>query len=87
MVETEDAVEFEHKGFKCTITQRPDLCYVYQVCGFRQADNVVWIPRIKFDKDLTMSQIKVAAIEMIEGTFEGVIEEYGNLFVWTGERK
>ena len=85
MIATEGIVEFEHDGFLCTITQRPDLCYVYQVHGFRQVDEKLWMPEIRFDKDLTIDQIKAAAIEMMDGTFTGKIEVYGDIHVWAGE--
>ena len=87
MIGTQEVTEFEHNGFTCTITQRPDLCYVYQVYGFRQADKKHWNPKTKFDKDLTIEQVQKAAIEMMDGTFEGVIEVYGNLHIWAGEKK
>ena len=85
MIEIEEAIKFEHNGFACTIIQRPDLCFVYQVHGFRESDEKDWIPKVKFDKDLSLKQIEKAAKEMMDGTFSGEIEVYGNLHVWCGE--
>ncbi|KKL87752.1 hypothetical protein LCGC14_1931550, partial [marine sediment metagenome] len=39
MATTVEMVGFEHNGFKCTITERPDLCYLYMVHGYRQSDD------------------------------------------------
>lgn len=78
-------IEFEYNGFVCTIVQRPDLCYIYQVHGYRELDKKHWIPEIKFDKELTFEQIEKAAKEMMDGTFSGKIEVFGDLHVWCGK--
>ena len=77
---------FEHDGFTCTIMQRPDLLYMYQVYGYRDVDKKLWLPRIMFDKDISVEQIQKAAVEMMNGTFEGEIEVYGNIHVFTGAK-
>ncbi len=78
--------KFEHNGFTCTIMQRPDLLYMYQVHGVDRVKETVWSPKVMFDKDLSVEEIKKAAIEMMDGTFDGEVEVYGNFHVFTGAK-
>lgn len=75
---------FEHNGFKCTITHRPDLYYLYRVHGHRKSDNKHFLPRLLFEQNLTFEQIRDASISVIDGTFEGKVERYGQYNVFAG---
>ena len=70
-------VDFEHNGFECVITERPDLCYGYKVFGFRKSDDKVFLPKVLFDRDMTRAEIIFASIAMMDGTFTGQVESYG----------
>ncbi len=83
-----DEATFEHNGFKCKITQRPDLCYLYAVYGHRELDNMDFVPfftrRILFEQNLTFEQIRDASIAIMDGTFKGVVERHGNYNLYAG---
>ena len=78
-----ETATFEHKGFACTIMMRPDLRYVYQVHGFRESDQMYFIPPVMFPETFTFEQIRDKSIEMIDGKFKGEVEIYANLAVLT----
>ncbi len=80
-----NGVTFEHNGFKCKITQRPDLHYLYKVHGYRKSDNMDFLPHLMFEQNLTFEQIRDASISIIDGTFEGKVEVYGNYSVFAGD--
>ena len=84
MATTVEMVGFEHNGFKCTITERPDLCYLYMVHGYRQSDDKDFLPNAFFVRNLTAGQIKDACIAMMDGIFSGRVERYGNYNVVVG---
>ena len=75
---TTEMADFEHDGFKCTITERPDLCYLYMVHGYRKLDDKDFLPEVMFDGKMTAEQIKNACIAIMDGTFSGKVEQYGN---------
>ncbi len=81
-----ETATFEHKGFACTIMMRPDLRYVYQVHGFRESDQKHFLPKVKFDRELTFEQIRDASIAMIDDTFTGKLERYGHVVLYCGEK-
>ena len=83
-METVKMTGFEHKGFKCTITERPDLCYLYKVHGHREVDSMDWMPNLLFERYLTAEQIKDACIGIIDGTFAGKVEQCGAFNVMVG---
>ncbi len=79
----DELLKFEHNGFSCTVIERPDLYYTKQVFGIRGDER--WLPRIKFDKELSLEQVQKAACEMLDGTFSGQIEVYNGIHIWEGE--
>ena len=77
MIDTEELTKFEHNGFACIITPRPDMCYGYTVYGYREADGYLFLPKILFDRDVSMSQIKKDCIDIMDGKFQGDLESVG----------
>ncbi|KKL24086.1 hypothetical protein LCGC14_2418880 [marine sediment metagenome] len=84
MATTTKGVGFEYKGLDCTITERPDLCFLYKVHGCRKSDNTVWMPNLLFERYLTAEQIENACIAIIDGTFAGKVEQCGAFNVMVG---
>jgi hypothetical protein len=74
-------VVFEHNGYECEIIQRADLYYCYKVCGHNKSEDKIFYPELLFDKDLSLERIREASISMIDGTFQGKVEVYGNRIV------
>ncbi len=83
-METVEKTGFEHKGFKCTITERPDLFHLFSVHGYRKSDNKDWSPNLLFEQYITAEEIKKACIDIIDGTFSGKVERCGNYNVMVG---
>ncbi len=79
-----ERVGFEYDGFKCTITERPDLCYLYKVHGHRESDDKDWSPNLLFERYMTAEQIKSACIAIMQGTYSGKVEQCGRYNVAVG---
>ena len=79
-----ERVGFEHKGFNCTITERPDFCYLCMVHGHRKLDDKDFLPNVLFEQDMADEQIRDACIDIMDGTFSGKVERYGNYNVIVG---
>lgn len=84
MNETKEMTGFEHDGFKCTIIQRPELCFLWQVHGYREADDKEFLPNLLFEQNLTVEEIRDACIAIMDGDFSGKVERYRNFNVMVG---
>ena len=77
-------VVFEHKGYTCEIIQRPDLYYCFKVYGYNKLKDKVFYPELMFGKDVPLEKIREVSKSMIDGTFKGEVEVYGNQVIMTG---
>ena len=77
--------KFAYKDFDFTITERPDLCFAYSVCG--ENGDKVWIPGVLLDPDLSKEEMVQAVKDMVDGVFTGEVEVYGHHRVYAGVKE
>ncbi len=70
---------FELNGFSCTVTERPDLCYLRKVHGYRKSDDMHFLPTVLFEQDCSLEDIREVCASRLDGTFNGRVETYGRL--------